>query len=384
MGKKEQDGASKKGNRYLRGTYAKAGEGRWLSVAGEEPRYANLKVIGVGGGGSNAVNRMVEAGIKGVDFIAVNTDAQALNLALAPTKLQIGQALTRGLGAGANPEVGQKAAEESREEIMECLKGADMVFITAGMGGGTGTGGAPIVAQCSKEVGALTVGVVTKPFSFEGRRRMNTALAGIQNLQEHVDTLIVIPNDRLLQVVQRDTSIIEAFRIADDVLRHGVQGISDLVTVPGLINLDFADVRTIMMDTGSALMGIGIARGEDRAVEAARQAISSPLLETGIDGARGVLMNITGGPDLGLFEVDAATEIVMQAADPDANIIWGAVINNDFEDMVQVTVIATGFDRGGATRPPVSRREPLPPIDAQDILEVPFFLRKQKSGEKPR
>ena len=276
-------------------------------MAAEELRYANLKVIGVGGGGSNAVNRMVEAGIRGVDFIAVNTDAQALDLALAPTKLQIGQALTRGLGAGANPEVGEKAAEESREEIMEHLRGADMVFITAGMGGGTGTGGAPIVAQCAKEVGALTVGVVTKPFSFEGRRRMTTALSGIQNLQQNVDTLIVIPNDRLLQVVQRDTSILDAFKIADDVLRHGVQGISDLVMVPGLINLDFADVRTIMMDTGSALMGIGIAHGEDRAVEAAKQAISSPLLETGIDGARGVLMNITGGPDLGLFEVDAAT-----------------------------------------------------------------------------
>lgn len=353
-------------------------------VAGEEPRYANLKVIGVGGGGSNAVNRMVEAGIKGVDFISVNTDAQALNLSLAPTKLQIGQALTRGLGAGANPEVGEKAAEESREEIMEHLKGADMVFITAGMGGGTGTGGAPVVAQCAKEVGALTVGVVTKPFSFEGRRRMNTALSGIQNLQQHVDTLIVIPNDRLLQVVQRDTSILDAFRIADDVLRHGVQGISDLVMVPGLINLDFADVRTIMMDTGSALMGIGIGHGEERAVEAAKQAISSPLLEAGIDGARGVLMNITGGPDLGLFEVDAANEIVMQAADPDANIIWGAVINNDFEDTVQVTVIATGFDNTSARKGPSRKKEPLPPIDAPDLLEVPFFLRKQKPIEKPR
>ena len=324
-----------------------------MTVNAEESRYANLKVIGVGGGGSNAVNRMVEAGIKGVDFIAVNTDAQALDLSYAPTKLAIGQSLTRGLGAGANPEMGEKAAEESREEILEHLKGADMVFITAGMGGGTGTGGAPIVAQCAKEVGALTVGVVTKPFAFEGRRRMNVALQGISNLQAHVDTLIVIPNDRLLQVVQRDTSIVQAFRIADDVLRHGVQGISDLVCVPGLINLDFADVRTIMMDTGSALMGIGLGHGENRALEAAKQAISSPLLETGIDGARAVLMNITGGSDLGLFEVDAATETVMQAADPDANIIWGAVIDDSLEDTVQITVIATGF-----SRPPRGRLGP--------------------------
>ncbi len=349
----------------------------------EEPRYANLKVIGVGGGGSNAVNRMVQAGIKGVDFISLNTDAQALNLSLAPYKLQVGAALTRGLGAGANPEVGEKAAEESRDDILEHLKGADMVFITAGMGGGTGTGGAPIVAQCAKEVGALTVGVVTKPFAFEGRRRMNTALAGIHNLQDHVDTLIVIPNDRLLQVVQRETSIVEAFRIADDVLRHGVQGISDLVCVPGLINLDFADVRTIMMDTGSALMGIGLGHGESRAIDAARQAISSPLLETGIDGAKAVLMNITGGSDLGLFEVDAATEIIVQAADPDANIIWGAVIDDDLDDTVQITVIATGFD--GAPRKAFWEKKQIPAkLETQDLLEVPFFLRKSKNTEKPR
>ncbi|MGI6643648.1 MAG: cell division protein FtsZ [Bacillota bacterium] len=353
-----------------------------MVVNAEDLRYANLKVIGVGGGGSNAVNRMVEAGIRGVDFISVNTDAQALNLSLAPTKIQVGASLTRGLGAGANPEVGEKAAQESREEILEHLKGADMVFITAGMGGGTGTGGAPVVAQCAKEVGALTVGVVTKPFSFEGKRRMNTAVQGIQNLQAHVDTLIVIPNDRLLQVVQRDTSIIEAFRIADDVLRHGVQGISDLVCVPGLINLDFADVRTIMMDTGSALMGIGIGHGENRAVDAAKQAISSPLLETGIDGARAVLMNITGGSDLGLFEVDAATETVMQAADPDANIIWGAVIDDDLEDTVQITVIATGFD--GSPRRTLRREKAPPKLEAEDILEVPYFLRRPKTVEKQR
>jgi len=355
-------------------------------MAGEEPRYADLKVIGIGGGGCNAVSRMVEAGIKGVDFISVNTDAQALNRSLAPSKLQIGQNLTRGLGAGANPEVGQKAAEESRDEITERLKGADMVFITAGMGGGTGTGGAPIVAECAKEVGALTVGVVTKPFSFEGRRRMSVANQGIQDLQQHVDALIVIPNDRLLQVVERDTSILEAFRIADDVLRYGVQGISDLVMVPGLINLDFADVRTIMMDTGSALMGIGIGHGENRATDAAKQAISSPLLEAGIDGARGVLMNITGGPDLGLFEVDAATEIVMQSSDPDANIIWGAVIDNDLTDTVQVTVIATGFDSTPrrAQRQREAAATATPRIETADLLEVPIFLRRQKPVEKPR
>ena len=353
-----------------------------MTLNAEESRYANLKVIGVGGGGSNAVNRMVEAGIKGVDFIAVNTDAQALDLSLAPTKLAIGQTITRGLGAGANPEVGEKAAQESKEEILELLKGADMVFITAGMGGGTGTGGAPIVAQCAKEVGALTVGVVTKPFSFEGRRRMNVALPGITTLQSHVDTLIVIPNDRLLQVVQRDTSIVQAFRIADDVLRHGVQGISDLVCVPGLINLDFADVRTIMMDTGSALMGIGVGHGENRAIEAAKQAISSPLLETGIDGARAVLMNITGGSDLGLFEVDAATEAVMQAVDPDANIIWGAVIDDSLEDTVQITVIATGFSQ--SAKRPFKPEKPIPVPETKDLLEVPFFLRKTKNSEKPR
>lgn len=349
----------------------------------EQPRYANLKVVGVGGGGSNAVNRMIEAGIKGVDFICINTDAQALNLSRAPIKLQIGQNLTRGLGAGANPEVGQKAAEESREEILEHLKGADMVFITAGMGGGTGTGGTPVVAQVAKEVGALTVGVVTKPFSFEGRRRMNVALQGIENLRANVDTLIVIPNDRLLQVVPKEATILDAFRVADDVLRHGVQGISDLVCVPGLINLDFADVRTIMMDTGSALMGIGIGHGENRAREAAMQAIASPLLEASIEGAKGVLMNITGGPDLGLFEVNEAAEIVMQAADPDANIIFGAVINDDLEDTVQITVIATGFDNNVSRKVLRPKEVPLR-VDNTEILEVPTFLRKARSPEKPR
>lgn len=359
------------------------GEGSCVTMNDEQPRYANLKVVGVGGGGSNAVNRMIEAGIKGVDFICINTDVQALNLSMAPVKLQIGQNLTRGLGAGANPEVGKKAAEESREEILEHLKGADMVFITAGMGGGTGTGGTPIVAQAAKEVGALTVGVVTKPFSFEGRRRMNVALEGIENLRQNVDTLIVIPNDRLLQVVPKDASILDAFKVADDVLRHGVQGISDLVCVPGLINLDFADVRTIMMDTGSALMGIGVGHGEDRAKEAAMQAIASPLLEASIEGAKGVLMNITGGPDLGLFEVNEAAEIVMQAADPDANIIFGAVINEEFEDTVQITVIATGFENKVGKKFTRKKEVPLR-VEATDVLEVPTFLRRAKSSEKTR
>jgi cell division protein FtsZ len=349
----------------------------------EQPRYANLKVVGVGGGGTNAVNRMIEAGVKGVEFICINTDAQSLNLSLAPAKIQIGQALTRGLGAGANPEIGQKAAEESRDDIVEHLKGADMVFVTAGMGGGTGTGGTPIVAQAAKEVGALTVGVVTKPFSFEGRRRMAVALEGIEKLRESVDTLIVIPNDRLLQVVDQTASILDAFKVADDVLRHGVQAISDLVCVPGLINLDFADVRTIMMDTGSALMGIGVAHGENKAKEAAMQAIASPLLEATIEGAKGVLMNVTGGPDLGIFEVNEAAEIVMQAADGDATIIFGAVINEDFQDTIQITVIATGFDNTSGRRA-LRQREPSLKVDTGDLLEVPTFLRRAKSREKPR
>ncbi len=349
----------------------------------EQPRYASLKVVGVGGGGTNAVNRMIEAGIQGVDFICINTDAQSLNMSMAPAKLQIGQTLTRGLGAGANPEVGEKAAEESRDDIVEYLKGADMVFVTAGMGGGTGTGGTPIVAQAAKEVGALTVGVVTKPFSFEGRRRMTVALEGIDKLRDNVDTLIVIPNDRLLQVVEQSASILDAFKVADDVLRHGVQGISDLVCVPGLINLDFADVRTIMMDTGSALMGIGVAHGENKAKEAALQAIASPLLEATIDGAKGVLMNVTGGPDLGIFEVNEAAEIVMQSADSDANIIFGAVINEEFQDTIQITVIATGFDNSSARRL-LRQKEPFMKMETKDLLEVPTFLRRAKSNEKPR
>ena len=310
---------------------------------------ANIKVIGVGGGGNNAVNRMISAGVQGVEFISVNCDAQALLLSKAPNRIQIGEKLTKGLGAGANPEVGEKAAEESRDQLLESLRGADMVFVTAGMGGGTGTGAAHVVAECAKEVGALTVGVVTKPFSFEN---------GIVNLKDKVDTLITIPNDRLLQVIDRRTSMLDAFRIADDVLRQGVQGISDLIGVPGLINADFADVKTIMSDAGSALMGIGTAKGEGGARAAAEAAIKSPLLEASIEGARGVLFNITGGKDLSLFDVTEASNIITEAVDAEANIIFGAVINEELEDEIRVTVIATGFERRnpavgarGASRP---------------------------------
>ena len=312
---------------------------------------AVIKVVGIGGGGTNAVNRMVDAGLKGVEFIAVNTDAQALQMCDADIKLQVGSQLTRGLGAGANPEVGHGAASESRDEVKEALKGADMVFVTAGVGGGTGTGAAPVVAEIAKqEIGALTVGVVTRPFEFEGTQRQRQAADGIERLREQVDTLIVIPNEKLLSIVERRTSILDAFREADDVLRQGVQGITDLITIPGLINLDFADVRTIMQDAGSALMGIGSASGENRATEAARNAISSPLLEQSVEGASGILLNITGGADLGLFEVNEAAEIIQSAADSNANIIFGSVIDEGLADEVRVTVIATGFDRGGARR----------------------------------
>jgi cell division protein FtsZ len=347
---------------------------------------AVIKVVGIGGGGSNAVNRMVDAGLKGVEFVAVNTDAQALLMCDAHAKLHIGASATRGLGAGANPEVGREAARESRDEIKDALKGADMVFVTAGEGGGTGTGGAPVVAEIARELGALTVGVVTRPFSFEGRRRAEQAQLGISELQDKVDTLIVIPNDRLLQVVEKQTSVMAAFRMADDVLRQGVQGITDLITVPGLVNLDFADVRTIMRDAGSALMGIGEADGPNRAAEAARAAVSSPLLEASIEGATGILLNISGGPDVGLFEVNEAAEVVTGAADQNANVIFGAVIDEALGATVRVTVIATGF---GGRRPP--RREearpgreerPTPEREQggfelpRDILEVPSFLRE--------
>jgi len=308
-----------------------------------DDQLAVIKVIGVGGGGNNAVNRMIEHGVQGVDFIAVNTDAQALNLSKAEYKLQIGGKLTRGLGAGANPEVGKKAAEESREQIEEVLRGADMVFVTAGMGGGTGTGAAPVIAQIARELGALTVGVVTRPFKFEGRKRQTQAIGGITAMKQAVDTLIVIPNDKLLEIVDKSTPMLEAFREADNVLRQGVQGISDLIATPGLINLDFADVKTIMSDKGSALMGIGIATGENRATDSAKKAISSPLLETSIDGAKGVIMNITGGMNLSLYEVQEAADIVAMASDEEVNMIFGAVINENLTDEIIVTVIATGF-----------------------------------------
>ncbi|MTI66584.1 MAG: cell division protein FtsZ [Firmicutes bacterium] len=307
-------------------------------------QFAHIKVVGVGGGGNNALNRMIEAEVKGVEFIAINTDKQALQTSRAECKIQVGDKLTKGLGAGANPQIGKKAAEESRNDIHEALKGADMVFITAGMGGGTGTGAAPIVAEVAKELGILTVGVVTKPFMFEGRRRMKHAHQGIEELKTRVDTLVTIPNDRLLQVVEKKTSIMDAFKIADDVLRQGIQGISDLIAVPGLVNLDFADVKTIMLDQGLAHMGIGRANGENRASEAAKQAIHSPLLETSIEGAKGVLLNITGGSNLGLFEVNEAADLIKQSVDSDANIIFGAVLDEDLKDDIKITVIATGFD----------------------------------------
>lgn len=342
-------------------------------------QFAKIKVIGVGGGGSNAVNRMILAGLKGVEFIAVNTDAQALYLSQAEIKLQVGTKLTRGLGAGANPEIGTEAAEESREEIAKALKGADMVFVTAGMGGGTGTGAAPVIAEIAKEIGALTVGVVTKPFKFEGKKRSMHAEAGVSKLKEKVDTLITIPNDRLLQVADKNTSINDAFRMADDVLRQGVQGISDLIAIPGLINLDFADVKTIMRDTGSALMGIGSGTGENRAVTAARNAISSPLLETSIEGAKGVLLNITGGNGLGLFEVNEAAEIIAEAADPEANIIFGAVIDESLDEEIKVTVIATGFDQKPKV-PEVGDSIKSFSINgfSTEDLEIPAFLRRRR------
>ena len=306
---------------------------------------ATIKVIGVGGAGNNAVNRMIEAGIRNVEFIAVNTDRQTLNESKASTKIQIGEKLTRGLGAGANPDIGGQAAEESRAQIAEVLKGADMVFVTAGMGGGTGTGAAPIVAATAKEMGILTIGVVTKPFTFEGKKRLAQAERGVASLKGKVDTLVVIPNDKLLQVIDRKTSMIEAFRMADDILRQGVQGISDLISVPGVINLDFADVRTIMLNQGMAHMGIGCASGENRAEDAAKQAIQSPLLETSIEGARGIIINITGGSDMGLHEANTAAELVQRSADPEANIIFGTVIDEAMGDELQITVIATGFEK---------------------------------------
>ena len=370
---------------------------------------ARIKVIGVGGGGNNAVNRMIEEGVEGVEFIALNTDAQALQYSKAGITMQIGATLTRGLGAGANPEVGRLAVEESRSQIEEVLEGADMVFVTAGMGGGTGTGAAPAVARIARELGALTIGIVTRPFTFEGRKRSRNAESGIEAMRKAVDTLIIIPNDRLLGVVDKKTPMLEAFREADNVLRQGVQGISDLIAVPGLINLDFADVKTIMCNQGTALMGIGIAEGEGRAVEAVKQAISSPLLETTIDGAQGVIMNITGGSDLSLYEVQEAADIVTSATDEELNMIFGSIINENLKNKIIVTVIATGFekqegpplnistrsskerrthsllDRHHKDSHPQQRQETVQKDrrrqpSKEDLFEVPTFLRNRRSN----
>ena len=347
-------------------------------------QLANIKVIGVGGGGSNAVNRMINLGLQGVEFIAVNTDAQALLKSLAPKRMQIGEKLTRGLGAGAQPEIGQKAAEESRDDILEALRGADMVFVTAGMGGGTGTGAAPVVAECAREIGALTVGVVTRPFSFEGMRRKRNAESGIANLKQHVDTIITIPNDRLLQVVDKKTSITQAFLEADDILRQGVKGISDLIAQPGLINLDFADVRSIMSNAGTALMGIGEATGENAAVEAAKNAIASPLLETTIDGARGVLINVTGAEEnLSMYEVTEASNTIHEAVNGQANIIWGAAVDNTMGDTVKVTVVATGFDNPDEVGAP--KQQVQPAIQAPPVSPVaPSFFGQQPQQAVPQ
>jgi cell division protein FtsZ len=348
---------------------------------------AQIKVVGVGGAGNNAVNRMINAGLKGVEFYAVNTDSQALHMSLAPNKIQIGEKLTKGLGSGGNPDIGKRAAEESYDDIRKVLEGADMVFVTAGMGGGTGTGAAPLVAQIARELGILTVGVVTKPFGFEGKIRKMQAEKGLVEMKEKVDTLVTIPNDRLLQIVDKKASIMEAFRVADDVLRQGVQGISDLIAVPGLVNLDFADVKTIMLSKGYAHMGIGKANGENRGSEAVKQAIHSPLLETCIEGAKSVLLNITGGTDLGIFEVNEAADLVFQSADPDANIIFGAVIDENMKDEIRITVIATGF--GESTERAFERKIEVTGLPEEKVegqktsnydnedIDIPTFLRNR-------
>jgi cell division protein FtsZ len=368
----------------------------------EVEHCAQIKVLGVGGGGSNAVNRMIEEGLQGVEFVAVNTDAQALMLSNAPRRVRVGDKLTKGLGSGGDPVIGGKAAEESSDDLYEVINGADMVFITAGMGGGTGTGGAPVVARVAKEAGALTIGVVTKPFSFEGHKRRQVAEEGIERLKDHVDTLIAIPNDRLLEIVDKRASMQQAFRVADDVLRQGIQGISELITVPGLINLDFADVRAIMAEGGAALMAIGLGEGDSKATAAAEKAIASSLLDVTIDGARGILFNVTGGPDLTLHEVNEAAEIIRQTAHPEANIIFGAVIDDAMKDKIRITVIATGFDVATHHRPAPARSTlasmparvaepkvapravPVPdfPVRMLDVedLDIPSFLRKRNQG----
>jgi cell division protein FtsZ len=370
----------------------------------EVENFARIKVMGVGGGGSNAVNRMIAAGLQGVEFVAVNTDAQALMLSRAENRVRIGDKLTKGLGSGGDANIGTKAAEESSDDLYEVINGSDMVFITAGMGGGTGTGGAPVIARIARETGALTIGVVTKPFTFEGTRRRTVADEGIEELKEQVDTLIAIPNDRLLEIVDRKANIQEAFRVADDVLRQGIQGISELITVPGLINLDFADVRSIMAEGGAALMAIGHATGDDKAAEAAEQAIASSLLDVTIDGARGILFNVTGGSDLSLFDVNEAAEIIRQTAHPEANIIFGAVVDESLEDEIHITVIATGFDAATQQQRPAERQMvstrapeqkkvapravpvavpdfPVRTLDSEN-LDIPAFLRKHVRGSE--
>ena len=358
---------------------ARGPDRRDAPVAAPQNYLAVIKVVGIGGGGVNAVNRMIDVGLKGVEFVAINTDAQALLMSDADVKLDIGRALTRGLGAGADPEVGRQAAEDHAQEIEEVLRGADMVFVTAGEGGGTGTGGAPVVARIAKSLGALTIGVVTRPFGFEGRRRQSQAESGVDSLRAEVDTLIVIPNDRLLSLTDRNISVIDAFRQADHVLLQGVSGITDLITTPGLINLDFADVKSVMQGAGSALMGIGSARGEERAIEAATAAISSPLLEASIEGAHGVLLSVSGGSDLGLFEINEAARMVSDAAHPDANIIFGAVIDDTLGDEVRVTVIAAGFDGG---TPPARRAQPVTKKIAEETpLAAAVAAKQSTAGE---
>lgn len=343
--------------------------------------FAQIKVVGVGGGGSNAVNRMISEGLRGVEFIAVNTDAQALLMSNAPHRIRIGDKLTRGLGAGGSPEVGKKAADESTDDLEETITGADMVFVTCGMGGGTGTGAAPVIAEIAKSTGALTIGVVTRPFSFEGSRRQNLAAEGIENLKEKVDTLIVIPNDRLLEIVDKRASMTDAFRTADDVLRQGIQGISELITVPGLINLDFADVRSIMTSGGASLMSVGIAEGENRAVEASEKAVSSSLLDVTIDGAKGILFNITGSPSLSLYEVNEAAEIVRRKAHPDANIIFGAVIDENLDDELRITLIATGFEATASQRKPyVAGQRPIREATSDSSKTIAFPQRKAREN----
>lgn len=364
------------------GLYGKSPQPKIEKKGGLE-QFAGIKVVGVGGAGCNAVGRMIQVGLKGVEFIAINTDAQALFLCEADKRIHIGGNVTKGLGAGANPDIGRKAMEENRADVLASLEGADMVFITTGMGGGTGTGASPVVAELAREVGALSVAVVTKPFTFEGRARQMVAEKGVQELAEKVDTLITIPNDRLLHVVDKKTSLVDAFRVADDVLRHGVQGISDIITIPGLINVDFADIQSIMINSGSALMGIGIAGGDHRAAEAAKTAISSPLLETTVDGAKGVLFNITGGLNMSLVEVNEAAEIIANAVDPEAKIIFGAVIDERLGDEIKITVLATGFAMGqgtGASLPTADTKLEKPEFKPQissEELEIPAILRRK-------